>query len=61
MTTTVVERYSHRVELNTLEATLLSELTAKANNRDHHDTSLNEINAPKRLQLAREFFQRMAG
>ena len=68
VTTTVVERYGHRVELNTLEAALLTRVDGKRPIREIiNDDALNESDAPQRVQwrrrrrrLAREFFARMA-
>ena len=67
VTTTVVERYGHRVELNTLEAALLTRVDGKRPIREIvNDDARNESDAPQRVQrrrrrrrLAREFFARM--
>jgi SAM-dependent methyltransferase len=62
MTTTVVERYGHRVELTPLEAAYLRRVDGKRPIIEIiDDESLNEVNALQRVHLAREFFQRMAG
>ena len=50
LTTTVVERYGHRVELNTLEAAIFCELTAKgqyARSLMTNESDLNEFNGER--------------
>lgn len=62
MTTTSIKRYGHRVELTPLESAFLMRVDGKKPIIEIiEDDGLDESNAAQRVQLAREFFQRMAG
>jgi SAM-dependent methyltransferase len=62
MTPTSIKRYGHRVKLTPLESAFLVRVDGKRPIIEIiEDDALDESNALQRLQLAREFFQRMAG
>jgi hypothetical protein len=59
---TAVKRYGHRVELDPLEADLLTRVDGKRSIIEIiEDDGFDEDNALQRVVVAREFFRRMAG
>jgi SAM-dependent methyltransferase len=61
-TTTSLKRLGHRIELDPLEAAILMGVDGKRQIIEIiEDDALDELDALRRVQRAREFFQRMAG
>jgi hypothetical protein len=62
LTITAVKRFGHRVPLTPLESALLTRVDSKRPIIEIiDDDALDESTAAQRVQVAREFFQRMAG